>query len=176
MLRKESLKMKSKLFKPVLSALFAAIICVTTFVIQIPIAVTGGYINIGDGFVLLSGIVLGPYGFLAAGIGSALADIFFGYFLYAPATFVIKGLMALIMGFAFLRLKKNVLNLALFGAIAEFVMVLGYFLYECFVLNFGIAAAAAILGNTIQGVCGVLLNTILVMVMAKTPKLKNLLN
>ena len=35
------------------------------------------------------------YGFLAAGLGSALADIFSGYAIYAPATFLIKGLMVL---------------------------------------------------------------------------------
>ena len=171
--------MENKLFKPVLSALFAAIICVATFIIQIPIVATGGYINLGDCFVLLGGILLGPvYGFLAAAIGSAIADILFGYFLYAPATFIIKGVMALLFGAAFYRRKAkiSILNLLLFGILSEAVMVLGYFLYECFVLSYGLGAAAAIPGNTIQAVAGIFINTALVLVIKKIPKLKSLLN
>lgn len=170
--------MKSKLFKPVLSALFAAIICVATFVIQIPVTVTGGYVNIGDCFVLLSGIVLGPvYGFFAAGLGSALADIFFGYFTYAPATFIIKGLMALIIGIVFYKRQKKtgILNLLLFGVIAEALMVLGYFVYECFVLGYGIGAAAAIPGNIFQGIFGIAVYILLTMAIEKNAKLKSLL-
>ena len=47
------------------------------------------------------------YAFVSAGLGSALADVFSGYLVYAPATFVIKGLMALV-AFAFCKiLAKN---------------------------------------------------------------------
>lgn len=67
----------------VLAALFAALACVATMVIQIP-SPMNGYVNLGDCFVLLAGWVLGPvYGSLAAGIGSALADMFTGYMHYA---------------------------------------------------------------------------------------------
>ena len=48
--------------------------------------------------MLLLGAVLG---FLAAGLGSALADLFSGYVVYAPVTFVIKGLMAFIAFYGF---------------------------------------------------------------------------
>ena len=52
-----------------------------------------GYINLGDGIVLLAAWVLPlPYGLVAAGLGSALADLFSGYVVYAPATFAIKAL------------------------------------------------------------------------------------
>ena len=80
----------------VLAALFAALTCVATMVIQIP-SPMNGFVNLGDCFVLLAGWVLGPlYGSLAAGIGSALADMFTGYMHYAPGTFLIKAVMALI--------------------------------------------------------------------------------
>ena len=70
------------------SALFAAIICIATFIVKIPSPATNGYFNLGDCFVILSGLLLSPvYGALAAGIGSALADILSGYAQYAPATF-----------------------------------------------------------------------------------------
>lgn len=168
--------MKSKIFKPVLAAIFAAVICVATFIIQIPVAVTGGYINLGDCFVLLSGIVLGPvYGFLAAGIGSATADILFGYLQYAPVTFIIKGVLALIMGVVFYSFKRktSIINLIIFGILSEAVMVLGYFVFE--LAMYGIGAAAAIPGNIIQGVCGIAVNTVLLIIIEQTPKLKKLL-
>ena len=60
--------------KLVLSAMFAALSCAATMVIQIPIAT--GYLNFGDGLCLLAGWILGPwYGFAATGLGSALADL-----------------------------------------------------------------------------------------------------
>ena len=74
----------SKTLKLVISALMASMVCVATIVIKIPIPATGGYINLGDCIVLLSGVVLGPlYGGLAAGLGSALADLLGGYVVFA---------------------------------------------------------------------------------------------
>ena len=88
--------MNNKTRKIVLAALLASLTCVATMLIKVPSPLKG-YVNLGDCVVLLSGWILSPlYGFFAAGIGSALADIFSGYVIYAPATFVIKGAMALI--------------------------------------------------------------------------------
>ena len=79
----------------VMAAMLVALTTVATMIVKIPSPLKG-YINIGDCVVLLAGWSLSPlYGFLAAGIGSALADLFSGYIVYAPATFLIKGLMAL---------------------------------------------------------------------------------
>ena len=81
----------SKLKKIVLTALFAALSCVATMSIKLPTPGTGGYIHPGDAMVILSGVVLGPWwGLLAGGIGSAMADLLGGYFVYVPITFAIK--------------------------------------------------------------------------------------
>ena len=40
-----------KLIKLILAALFAALTCVATSVIHVPIPATNGYINLGDGMV-----------------------------------------------------------------------------------------------------------------------------
>lgn len=62
--------------KLVIGALMAALTCIATMIIKIPTP-TLGYIHLGDGLVLLCGIVLGPLGgALSAGIGSMFADIF----------------------------------------------------------------------------------------------------
>ena len=84
--------------KLVYLALFTALTTAATMVVRVP-SPTGGYVNAGDAVVLLCAFVLGPVpGAVAAGIGSALADVFGGYFLYAPATLVIQGLTALVAG------------------------------------------------------------------------------
>ena len=114
----------------VLAALFAALACVATMVIQIP-SPMNGYVNLGDCFVLLAGWVLGPvYGSLAAGIGSALADMFTGYMHYAPGTFLIKAVMALIAWALAKALisrfrGKRALCKGISAVVAELFMVVG---------------------------------------------------
>lgn len=161
--------MYSKNKKIVLTALMAALICVATMIIKIP-SPLGGYINLGDCLVLISGWILSPvYGFLAAGIGSALADLLSGYALYAPATFIIKGCMALV-AFGIFKLMKNKtrkLPARLIGSIlAEIVMVGGYFVFEGFLYGFG-ASLVNIPPNCIQSVAGIVIGLLLVKVFEK---------
>lgn len=66
--------------KLVMAALFAALCCVATMSIKIPVPATNGYIHPGDAMVILSGIFLGPViGGLAAGICATII-VAFGYF------------------------------------------------------------------------------------------------
>ena len=58
----------NKILRLVFTGLLTALVCVATMVIKIPVPATGGYLNLGDAFVLISGWLLGPaYGFFAAG-------------------------------------------------------------------------------------------------------------
>ncbi len=141
-----------------IAALLTAIVCVATFIVKIPSPATNGYFNLGDCFVLLSGWLLGPvYGALAAGLGSALADILSGYMQYALPTFVIKALMAVAAYFVAKAIfKKPLIGKILGGITAETIMVLGYFGYEAVVLGYGIAAAGSILSNVMQGIVGII--------------------
>ncbi|MBQ4053699.1 MAG: ECF transporter S component [Clostridia bacterium] len=140
------------------TALFAALCCVSTILIVIPLP--NGYFNAGDIFVLLAGWCLGPlYGTAAAAVGSALADIWSGFALYAPATFCIKGLVALLAWLVWSGAKRLIKNPALdvvcravAAVLAEAVMVAGYFLFESVLYGFA-GGAAALVGNTLQGVC-----------------------
>ncbi len=150
------------------TALFATLCCVSTLVITIPLP-SSGFFNTGDVFVLLSGWCLGPvYGVAAAAIGSALADIMAGYALYAPATFVIKGLVAFIAYMVAFFLKKLIkkerldfISRALSALVGEGIMVLGYFLFESILYTFA-GAIPNLLGNALQGVCCLLLSTVLI--------------
>ena len=81
----------NKMMRMAQTGLLTALVCAATMVIRIPTP-NGGYVNIGDALVLLSGWMLGPvYGFFAAGVGSALADLLWGYGAYVPGTLIIKG-------------------------------------------------------------------------------------
>ncbi len=169
--------MKSNTKKLVLAALLAALTCVATMVIRIP-SPLHGYINLGDCIVLVSGWLLGPvYGMLAAGIGSALADVFAGYFNYAIATFVIKALMAVAAYFvmkAFGKVKVKTVGYIVSGIVAEIIMILGYFVFEGFMYGFG-AVLVNIPPNAVQGVAGIIVGTLLITVIDKTHMAKKLL-
>ena len=169
--------MKTNTKKLVMTALLAALTCVATLIIRIP-SPLHGYINLGDCIVLVSGWLLGPvYGFLAAGIGSALADVFAGYFVYAPATFAIKGLMAVAAYFIFKALSNNKLSKAgyiISGIVAEIIMIAGYFVFEGFLYGFG-AVLVNIPPNAVQGVAGIIVGSLLIAVINKTHIAKKLL-
>lgn len=148
-----------KLLKLVLGALFAALCCVATMLIHIPMPATNGYINLGDGMVLLGAFLLGPsYGFAAGGLGSMLADILLGYASYAPGTFIIKGVTALIAALVARNAHGKRGSLILGAVMGEMFMVLGYFAYEALVLGYGLAAVASITGNAIQGAVGAVIS------------------
>lgn len=157
--------MKTK--KIVLSALLAALVCVATMIIRLP-SPLGGYINLGDGIVLLCGWLLSPaYGFLAAGIGSGLADILSGYVAYAPATFVIKGAMALLVYWIAKSLRTRPLTGKLVGGVAaELVMIGGYLLFESFIYGF-VPSLVNVPANAVQGLAGLIVGLILVRVFEK---------
>ena len=121
--------------------------------------------------------MLGPwYGFFAAGIGSALADLISGYAYYVPATFVIKGLVALLAALLLRPMLKTgrtvpLWQLALIALPSELVMVCGYFGYEALVLGQGLAAAASIPNNLVQAAVGIVLSAVLYTVLSKLPEL-----
>ena len=172
-----------KTSKMVTSALMACLVLLATYIIRIPSPFTQGYIHFGDTMVFLSVLVLGKKGgAAAAGLGSALADVLGGYAAYAPWTFIIKALMAFIMGIfieACIRKNKHHLKLGSVPVIeivgmvvGGAVMVLGYAIVD------GVLAGNMVTGflgapfNVIQFAVGMVLATILAMALYKTPARK----
>ena len=143
-----------KTVRLVTAALMCAIVVITTMFVPITIPVPllkGAYLNAGDAAVFVTAFVLGgPLGACVAAVGSALADVFLGSFLYAPATFVIKGLMALAAG-AMMKKHRFILPAIL---ISGLIMPAGYFLYEWALLGDVRLALAGAPFNLAQfGVC-----------------------
>ena len=119
----------------VMAAVLAALACVATMVVQIP-SPMNGYVNLGDCFVLLSGWLLGPwYGGAAAGIGSMLTDLLSGYGYYAPGTFIIKGLDALVAALIFKAMGRTSVAAIVSGVVGEIIMVVGYSLGRAFIYS-----------------------------------------
>ena len=150
----------------------AAFVCIATMIVKIPSPLKG-YINLGDCMVLLSGWILPPgLGFLAAGLGSGLADLFAGYGVYIPATFLIKGLMAVIAWGAarfFAEKIGGFLSRLLGGLLAEVWMILGYYLFEGVLYGFG-ASLINIPANGVQGAFGLIIGLLLIKVFERIIK------
>lgn len=156
----------------VLMALMIALVYLTGSIIKVPSV--GGFVHIGDSMVFLSVVVLGKKkGALASAFGMLLVDVLGGYLMWAPFTFVIKGVMAYIVGViiekiggknAFESFKKEYIIAFVIGGI---FMVIGYFiagtilaglLTEKIGLIQGLAYAAKdIVGNIIQVVTGIVI-------------------
>src|SRR5665647_2289694 len=108
-------------------ALMIAVTFVMTTLIKIPIP--NGYIHLGDGAVLLSAYILGPWGgLIAAALGSAGADYFGGFGGYVLPTFIAKGMMAFIFGYFIERYPKTNKLFFLFPAVVAMVSV--YYISE----------------------------------------------
>lgn len=111
----------------VLTGMMTALVFIATVAIRIPVPFTQGYIHAGDTMIFISAAVLGPIpGMIAAGVGSALADMM-GYPQWVIPTLLIKGLMGYLMGvFVNFQAKKakqrGALILAIFSA-----LIVGFF-------------------------------------------------
>jgi uncharacterized repeat protein (TIGR04002 family) len=140
----------------ILSAVFAAMICVATaFLPKIEIG-TGGYVHIGDTFIYLAASMLPlPYVMLAGAVGASLADVLAGYPVWAPATFAIKALMALPFsssGAKFITARNAAASVG-----AGLICTAGYYLFESVFISSFAAALASAPFNLIQGLASMVL-------------------
>lgn len=167
--------------KIILTGLMMAMIVVATIVIPIPVPFGTGYIHFGDAMIFLSVLILGwRYGAIAAGFGSALADILIGYAAFAPWTLVIKGAMGAVMGLFILKSlhkeRGGILGVSLYQLagmiLGGIVMVVGYYVAEGIMYSNFIAAMAGIPWNILQFTVGTALATALAAALYKTPARK----
>ncbi|MDD6203806.1 MAG: ECF transporter S component [Firmicutes bacterium] len=133
----------------VAAVLLAACTLMTAF-LSVPTFITGiGNINLGDCVTFAACMLLGLWYAPAVGaLGGMLADLLSGYAVYAPVTFVAKGVMALLMCLMIKRrnsFARCVIGVLLGGA----AMVGCYFVYELILYGFAVAGAN-VLFNAVQ--------------------------
>ena len=155
----------------VLSALMMCLIMVAIFILRIPVPFTQGYVNLSDGIIFLAVMILGyKYGALSAGLGSMMGDIIGGFAMWAPWTFVIKGIMALIFGLLLEKTRaadKPALKVLAMIAGGIF-MVFGYFIAEGVMYGSWAVAALGIPWNFGQFAVGIVLALLLETALGKT--------
>lgn len=131
------------------TALFAAMICVTTaYIFHIPFGANGGYVHIGDSLIYLAAALLpAPYAMLAGALGGAFADL-----LTAPmwmiATFIIKMLITIPVT----NKKDTIVNLHnVIGVIlAGVISFTGYYIADVILFGTWGALIPSIFGSLAQ--------------------------
>lgn len=151
MKNKTHIKFKTKdsgVFKMVSAAMFAAMIFVLTRFVSVPVA--SGYVHFGDALIyIVASVMGGPWAFIAAACGAVFADIAAGYLVYAPATLIIKALIAVPFVLCCKKSEKILTpTTALLTIPSGIITVLGYFLSDLIIDK--AYAVINITGNVIQ--------------------------
>ena len=151
---------KSKTFVLTLTAVLMALEVVLT-TLSFPIVATQGYIHLGDSIIFLSVFLIHEaYAIVAIPLGAALADAILGVAFWSPWTFVIKGLMVIVI--AFIAHKNQGKNAKKIVEIASMVasgavMVAGYYIAECVIAGNATVGLVAIPWNIVQMVVGIVI-------------------
>jgi uncharacterized repeat protein (TIGR04002 family) len=142
--------MNKNLRKMVTTAVFAAMIFVLTYFIKVPVA--SGYVHFGDALIYIcAGVLGGPWAILAGAIGEGLADLIGGYAIYAPATIVVKALIAVPFILTCAKKEKFLTPItALMTVPAGLITVGGYYIADLIIDKS--YAIVDIPGNIIQAV------------------------
>lgn len=140
----------NKVFKMAVTAMFTAMIFLLTRFVSVPVAT--GYVHFGDALVYLVASTLGgPWAFFAAAVGEALADVAAGCVSYAPATLIVKALIALPFVLVNKKSEKILTPItALFTILSGAITVGGYFVADLIIDK--AYAVVNIPGNIIQAV------------------------
>lgn len=147
---------KNKTRNIALTGIFAAAITALTMV-HLPLPSEAGYVHFGDSMIYLAASFLpGPYAVAAAAIGGALADITFGYFNWAPFTFVIKAANALpfVLYFKFLGKNEKIISFATVGltVVSGILTVVLYFFASWVVYGNAATAMLDVPGSVVQAI------------------------
>ena len=136
-----------------ITAVFMALTCVATMVVQIPIPL--GYAHLGDSVILICAFFFGPVvGALAGGIGSAMADILTGFAVWAVPTLIIKTIMPIIgnMKSKFDRCKVISVKGIVGAVVTLLFMTLGYVVFGAIIAGSFAAGLASAPGLLLKSV------------------------
>ncbi len=145
----------------VLTSMLIALVFVATLLlnIKLPITANGGLVHLGTAMLFIVSILFGPKkGAIAAAVGMGLFDLFSAWTLWAPFTFLTRGLQGYIVGKIAWSKGRNGRSSGfnLFATIISVPFMLGgYYICETVLYSSWIMPAASIPGNIVQNVVGI---------------------
>ena len=147
----------------------ALVFIATGFInLRLPIVANGGLIHLGNVPLFLAAIIFGKKtGAISCAVGMALFDLFSGWTLWAPFTFVIVGIMGWVVGKITEDKSHNTILwyvIAILAALA--IKIVGYYIAEGIIYGNWVAPAASIPGNIVQ----ILTAAVIVLPLAKPLK------
>lgn len=144
----------------IITAMLISLIFVTTLFVNIklPITANGGLIHLGTGMLFIASIVFGPKkGAMAGALGMGLFDLISGWTLWAPFTFITRGIQGYIVGKIAWANGNNGNNVAL-NIVAMLCsmpfMIAGYYICERVLFGNWIIPAASVPGDLVQNFVG----------------------
>lgn len=145
----------------IISSMLIALVFVSTLLlnIKLPITANGGLVHLGTAMLFISSILFGPKkGLVAGAFGMGLFDLVSGWTLWAPFTFLIRGLQGYIVGKIAWSKGHDGDNLAL-NLVATIIstpfMIAGYYICEAILFKSWIIPLASIPGDLVQIVIGI---------------------
>lgn len=144
------------------SLLIALVFIATKFInIRLPISINGGLVHLGNTMLFISAIVFGKKkGAISGAFGMALFDLVSGWTMWAPFTFIIRGIMGYIIGHIAWSNGKCGNNTAtnIFAVIISGIwMLIGYYITEVILYGNLVAPLTSIPGNITQVVIGLII-------------------
>ncbi|MDD5944874.1 MAG: ECF transporter S component [Clostridia bacterium] len=131
----------------------ALVFLATGFInIRLPLMANGGLIHLGNVPLFLAAIIFGKKtGAISGAFGMALFDLFSGWALWAPFTFVIVGIMGYAVGKITEKEEHNTLLWYLLAVGAALIIkIVGYYIAEGIIYGNWVAPVSSIPGNIIQ--------------------------
>ncbi|PID83029.1 MAG: ECF transporter S component [Clostridiales bacterium] len=139
----------------VISGINIALVFVSCYFIQfhLPFSLnSGGLVHLGNITLFTIAMVYGKkQGAIAGAFGMGLFDIMAGWQVWAPCTFVVRGIMGWLIGTLYDNKKENkVIFYLMLIIIPSIEMLAGYFIYNVAMYGNYIAALSSIPGDLTQ--------------------------
>ncbi|MEO4055319.1 ECF transporter S component [Solibacillus sp. CAU 1738] len=167
-----------QIFNLILTAMLIALVFIATLFINIklPITAKGGLVHLGTAMLFIASILFGPKkGAIAGAFGMGLFDLISGWTLWAPFTFLTRGLQGYIVGKIAWSSghKGGSFTFNLLATISSIpFMIAGYYICELVLFNSWIIPSLSIPGNLLQNVVGICVAIPVCAVLKKVPLFK----
>lgn len=168
----------ARTFDLILSSMLIALVFVATLLlnIKLPIPANGGLVHLGTAMLFIVSILFGPKkGAIAGAVGMGLFDLVSGYAVWAPISFVARGIQGYLVGkIAWSNGRNgNSFRFNLLATIASTpLMIACYYIWEAIIFKSWLIPLASIPGDIVQTVIGLLVAIPVCVLLKKTPFFK----